>query len=536
MRSLPLVRTLSLSLALVVLGGCNTAYREAMSRARDAAINGDFLTAAFAYRDACRAAPDDEEACSRAPTFAQKATDQALADARPACDAGDLDRCIQPLLPAHDLMPSHPEVNGLLEKAGQVHAERCAQWKPEGPLATAVAHLACLQLRAAQLPVPGYQALLTERADRLGARFGELAATARGPRTAGAAAVLWSAAQCFAPGDALNTRVQQARQDFLSQSAIPIVAELGGSMSNRVADALTDVCGRLSSGLPPWTRCVRPGTAPGPVEPLQLSVSARIQRPRETVARDVRSVRYVSGTREVPNPAYETVHKSLHITERQLRDLERPKRDKEAACEQLRKTHGASCVGCPKEANQKTVCDEAKELAETWKRLDGEREAARQELTKHPATLTEEIHDTFTYPVRMVRWSSDFQFTLQANTQGGVQPVQQSGALRFEDEEHVGFSPAGLKPNPLEEPPVQAYADAFLQQLAPHVFEAVRRDGEVRGAARRAECGELPEGWGLPWVQCWAEASLWGGQPPEVSQFLQLLATQAGGSAQPLCR
>jgi hypothetical protein len=536
MRSAPLVRTVSLSLALVVLGGCNTAYREAMSRARDAATSGDFLTAAFAYRDACRAAPDDEDACTRAPIFAEKATDQALVGARPACEAGDLDQCIPPLLPAHDLIPTHPEVNALLEKASQVHTERCSRWKADGPLATAVAGLACLQLRGAQLPVPRYQALLTERAEGLGARFAELAATARGPRTAGAATVLWSTAKCFSPGDALSTRAEQSRLDFLSQSAIPIVAELGGSMSSRVAEALSDVCGRLSSGFPPWARCVQPGTAPGPLEPLQLSVSARIQRPRETVARDIRSVRYVSGTRQVPNPQYDAVHQRLHSTEQRLRELERVKRDKDAACEQLRKVHGASCVGCPKQDNQKTVCDEAKELAESWKRLDKERELARQELAKHPATLVEELHDTFTYPVRMVRWSSDFQFTLQANTRGGTQPVQQSGALRFEDEEHVGFSPAGLKPNPLEEPNAQAYANAFLQQLAPHVFEAVRRDGEARGAARRAECGAMPENWGLPWVQCWAESALWSGQEPQVSEFLQLLATQAGGAVQPLCR
>src|SRR5690242_14052355 len=102
MRSSPVSR-LSLLLALLVLGGCNTAYREAMAQARDGALRGDFMTAARAYRKACAAAPDDETACSRVPVFAEKAVTQALESARPPCEAGELDRCIPPLLDSLDL-------------------------------------------------------------------------------------------------------------------------------------------------------------------------------------------------------------------------------------------------------------------------------------------------------------------------------------------------------------------------------------------------------------------------------------------------
>ena len=144
MRSFLSFSRFSLLLAALLSSGCNTAYREAMSRARDAAIHGDSLTAARAYRDACRAAPDDEDACGRFPLFAQKATDESLVTTGPVCEAGDLDGCLPLLLAARDLIPEHAEVNGRLEKASQLHAERCAQWKVEGKLGEAVAYLACL--------------------------------------------------------------------------------------------------------------------------------------------------------------------------------------------------------------------------------------------------------------------------------------------------------------------------------------------------------------------------------------------------------
>ncbi|HEX8819710.1 MAG TPA: hypothetical protein VF794_07310, partial [Archangium sp.] len=147
MRSPSLPPRFSSLLALLVLSGCNTAYREAMSQARDAAIRGDFMTAAHAYRAACAADPEDETACSRVPLFNQKATAQAIETARPACEVGELDRCVPPLRAAWDLLPNHPELTAMLEKASQLHTERCATWKAEGPLSTAVAGLACLQSR-----------------------------------------------------------------------------------------------------------------------------------------------------------------------------------------------------------------------------------------------------------------------------------------------------------------------------------------------------------------------------------------------------
>jgi hypothetical protein len=539
MRTPPLSSRLAPVLTLLVLSGCNSAYREAFARAKEAAIRGDFLTAARGYRDACRAAPDDEDACTRMPLFAVKATDQALTSARPACAAGDLDRCLPPLLDARDVQPEHAEVNALLAQASQLHTERCeGQWKDDGQMGTAVAGFACLQSRGHQLPVASFQDLLVARAGQLSSRFATLATQAHAQGTAGAEAVLWNTARCLAPAEATNAQSQRSSQDFFIQSAIPVAAELGGRIPPPVAHGLASPCMSLSSGLPRWARCAETGSVPGQPEPLQIRVDALIQRTVETVTENIDRVRYVSGKRQVRNPRYGEARERVSHAEHDLREAEKAAKDKQAECDKASTTHDATCVGCAKTPPAtSTACDEAKRFAEARERRARERLDVGRELDATPEFLTEDVYDTFTYSIFTHNWSSPFQFTLETSTAGMQPPVRQAGELRFADAEHVGFQPAGLTADPLDVPPPQAYSQAFLSQLAPHVFAAVQRDAQVRGAARRAACASLPADWSTSWVQCWAEAALWeSGNEPAPNEFLRVLASSKGAPQQPQCR
>jgi hypothetical protein len=328
----------------------------------------------------------------------------------------------------------------------------------------------------------------------------------------------------------------QAWQGFLAQSAIPVVARIGGSVPPRVADGLNDLCGGLSPTWPPMVRCASANPAPGQPEPLELQVDAVIQRAVETIAEDVRSLRYLSGTRQVYNPEFRQARKRLAQAEGELQDAERRKKGKEEQCRNGTSSHDATCVDCP-EGKKKTPCEEANELTEEVKGRARARNEASNSLSNTPEMLTEEMYENFNYSVMTHRWASGFRFTLRSSTPGAAPVPQQSGLLSFEDQEHVGFSPGGLQPDPLQVPPAEAYSSAFLQQLAPHAFAAVKQDSEFRAAARRAQCAQLPADWSTPWVQCWAESALWGsGQQPQVTEFLSVLATSAGASEQPLCR
>lgn len=528
----------SLLLVLLAASGCNTAYREAMAQAKDAAVRGDFLTAARAYRAACQAAPDDKDACSRFPIFAKKAVGVALETARPPCEAGELDRCLPPLLDAKDLIPEHIEVNGLLEKASQLHVQNCSQWQPEGPLGTAVAGLACLQSRAQQLPVPSFQTLLTNRAAGLSSRFVDLATTARGENAHGASTVLMSAAQCLAPSSETSSRIGSARSSFYAQSAIPVMAHLDGSMSPRIANGLSGLCERMASSLPGWARCASTGTVSGQPDMFQVWVDALIQRPVQTSTEDVRTLDYVSGKREVRNPEYRKARERLELAESAFEQARKVKADKSGACERAGNTvHDASCVGCPAPPDKKTVCEEAGKAADEYNNSSRELEAARGHLSNTSETVMEDVYDTFTYSVWTYYWSSAYRFKLQSSTPGSTEPVRAEGALQFQDQEHVGFRPGGLAPDPLVVPTEQSYADSFVAQLTPYVVDAVKRDAAARGAWRRGQCESLPADWSTPWVQCWAESALWSsGQEPQAIEFLGLLASNAGASSRPVCR
>ena len=147
------------------------------------------------------------------------------------------------------------------------------------------------------------------------------------------------------------------------------------------------------------------------------------------------------------------------------------------------------------------------------------------------------MYSTHTYTALIHHWSSGFRYTLRTNTPGVTTAAGQQGTLSFEDEEHDGFSPAGIYDDPLVVPPPSAYSEAFLRQLAPQVTAAVQRDIQVRATQRRTQCSTLPADWSIPWVQCWAESALWGnGQEPPPTGLLQVLANSAGTNEQPLCR
>ncbi|HVG59185.1 MAG TPA: hypothetical protein VNA24_11560 [Hyalangium sp.] len=509
-----------------------------MDRAEAATLRGDYMEAAHAYKAACDADPDAELACAKVPLFNKKATDQAIASARPACDADDLDRCLPPLLAAKALIPDHPEVNAMLERASQVHTERCSAFNPEGPLATEAAGLACLQSRGAQLPVPSFQALLAERATLLAGKLAQLGITAGRDSLAGAGAVLLSATECLLePGKSIGSLVQVARESFIAQSSLPIAAHIDGRLPPSFAGPLSHLCDSIAPNMAPAARCEDDKVLPNQPEPIEIRVSASIEPPVEQVTEDIRSLRYVSGTREVRNPEFRAARRRLSEAEDAVQRTESRKNAQEKECERVTEAYQATCSGCLLPPEKRKPCDDFELLADALDSRVRERNDARQHLSNTPEILIEKVMDDFVYRAQIHRWSLDYRFTLQASSSGAVPTPEKEGTVRFSDEEHVGFSPGGLDPDPLWVPSSSDYANAFIQRVSPSVLAEVKRESSARGATRRAECSALPAQWGQQWVQCWAEAALWeSGKVPNGIEFLQLLAASAGGSSPPQCR
>jgi hypothetical protein len=529
---------LCLILAFLLSSGCNRAYRELLQSARQAADRGDFITAARFYRKACETAPDDETACGQAPIFAQKAVAHAVENARPACEAGELDRCMPPLLEAQELVPDHPEVTTLLEKASQLHMKHCARWKMDGPLDTAAAWLACLQSRGHQFSSPRYQSLLTESANHLASRFAELAVAAENEAASGAATVFWTSAQCLAHGADNSWRAQQAREEFLDSSSIPVIVYLGGAIPPQTANELSNLCQRISSKLPAWAQCTKPGTEGSQQGVLHLQVDAVIQEVQTNISKQRWSREFPSGTLLTQNPEHERREKQLQEAEaalqQALQQLEQAEKQPGSECETKALTL-VKCDGCPLPTTKKRPCVET--AAENAHHKLKVRDRLKAQLSTIPPKVEKVVYSTFNYTEKTHTWTSDFHFTIKTSTPSVTVPFRKKGELRFEDKEHPSHVDSKLDADPLEPPSSSAFAEAFLRELTPQVLEAVRLDGAVRSAARVAQCNELPADWSSTWVQCWAEASFWkSGDAPPADAFLQLLASHAGASQQVKCR
>jgi hypothetical protein len=527
MNSHLLVSHACIFLVFLMSVGCNSAYRRLIHLAEHAADRGDVTTAAHTYRSACVLEPDDKKACGQALVFARKVADLAAEQARPACEAGEFDRCLAPLLKAQELIADHPAVTTLIEKASRIHAKRCAEWQMEGPLNMALAGLACLQARANQFPFPYYKSLITKSSNELSRRFVELAGVADNQATSGAAAVLWSAAQCLSPAEDTAWRAQKAHKDFLDSSGIPVIISLGGTIPPEITDQISDLCPHISSTLPAWSQCMMGGTAPGQREVLHLDIDAVIQGLQESVETKWYSTKIVSGIVSEENPEY-----ALAL---RRRDSAKAALDQAASeCSNSKALSLVKCKGCPLPP-EKAPCTQ--EAAENYRRKEADYKSAKDRLVSTPETKERKILQDFPYSVSTYTWKSDFYFTIKANTLGGRVLPRHSGAVSFQDMQHIGDERAKLKVDPLERPSNDAFAKAVLERLTPQVIAAVQKDGERRSSTRRAQCKALPADWNISWVQCWAEATLWeSGKEPAANSFLQLLASNAGMAHPVKCR
>ena len=157
----------------------------------------------------------------------------------------------------------------------------------------------------------------------------------------------------------------------------------------------------------------------------------------------------------------------------ELQVTESAKNSKDKACAQSRNSPS------PSSGTQggKSSCDEASELAQTLEARVSERDSARTALNNTPELVTEEVWDNFVYPVRTHRWASNYRFSLQSSSPGSAPTPQQDGALRFEDQEHVGFPPGGLQ--------AESAGRASRPGLRGRLHAAAGARGVLGGAARQ---------------------------------------------------
>ncbi len=283
----------------------------------------------------------------------------------------------------------------MLEKASQLHMERCARWSLDGPLNVAVTGLTCLQSRGRQFPVPSYQTRLAESASRVASRFVDLALIAQGQNHAGAATVMWSTAQCLAPGENLAPRVERTRQELPRPERHPLSPSRARRLD--VAPGRFRALGRV--------RVPGLGTAAlGAVRESRIAA-------RRARAAPAPGGRGHPDAREDPHRAQENRAlcqrqgggRGIPTTTPPRRTSRSPRascgvpgrrrRRRTPSARKAQEKHEATCVTCP---TPKSPCEEAREAATDESDARNARDLASKTLNNTPATVLVDVYDDFT--------------------------------------------------------------------------------------------------------------------------------------------
>lgn len=526
MRALRRLAVIAITFAGAACTPPNHARDAALRDAEAAKQRGDVVTAAFAYRAACRAEPQNRELCATAQRWGMDGANLVAARAKATCEGGgsfaniDVARCLAEVAPGRDLVPQHGELLRLADNAGRAHAMRCLVEAPRDP-AEAIALMRCMGEVRAQVATPAYEVQVAAAGRQAAARFLDLAALDSVRSQPGAQAALWAAAACYDKSDEVQRRATTTRREFyaVSRQALNLVVHGSGAVDPQQSPALSAICARTAELL--GERAVCQTVVAGMVSPIMLDVDLRTSQPTHQVREEPRQVRYQAGVNRYENPAYRTAVDRERQTRGDWQSAEREAREREAECNQAK----ALAQSAPElESTARATCntyDSAKRAADDRRR---DHDSAESTLRSTDAMIEEPIYRDHAYTVRQHRWTVRWVAQLRL---GDAAPSEVSDAVVYDDEEAPGFAPASIATDPLSPPGAGWFEAPVAVAVSARAAQLAEDELARRVAARRATCvGDRPV-WTGDWLQCWAEATLWSGEEPSGLALLRAAAQAA---------
>ena len=476
---------------------------------------GQFYEAALAYRDACRAQPSNNEACKRAASIAAFVVDSSMAAARTACQgntAEQAERCLNVLVPARSLAPGDPTANAMADRAGTTLFTAC-QADRLASVPQAVAALKCAGARRALVARPDYDNRLAS-AGTQGASIlsTSLPGLAEGTH-AGARWMLSGAIACLEGSVAAHTASQNARDVLFTRSSIPFAFDVSLQGTAERTDVYDGRCAAVSSQVE-GSRCE--GDAP-----LRVRFELRRGPVGHRVVEQERDLRYQAGVDVVPNPERPGAEERADLADRSYREADDELRERDQACDRARSelSSAGNCSDCAERRHADDVCASADRARTVMDDRRRERDDARSRLDQTPRTIEQPRYETFRYVEARHIWDVPWSYDV------GVpdRRLHKEGTLSVEDVEHVGYDPAGLVADRLEIP-VAGWADVHLAKLGVEEGVASLAGELARRAERRlSACADEREAFLPDWMQCRAEALLWGPEPLAIEPFLGTL-------------
>lgn len=430
MNTRPLAALLPLSL---LLGACGPSpFAQHMEAAKAAKARGDLYGEASHFDAACQLEPKDKEACAAAGDAMARFKKASLAAAKVPCEAGQIEACVRELTPFRGLRGNDAELLTMLDVAGQAHAKECASMDDGASLDANVVSVVCLEEAQQPLSISTYDALVRDRRTASAQRL----VTLSDKKASGERWFLRRTAQCLASAVVPDNDMRAAEAEFLRTAAIPISVGISGP------GVAGDGCALTQAKIGPRAAC-----APGAQSDFQVTVSARLGSVNHTFSEEVLSVRYKSGTRQVPNP-------QKADRERDYLDAQRNVDNAEAELSNAR----SNCSSNPRSSD----CSRAQSLQSSLSSYRFSRDSARDRLRNTPATVTEDVYSDANYRVRHHEWS--IPSTVSARRASGRDPVESHDTFVYRDVEQEPVPQAGIPRDPLDPPNASTWDRNLLAQ------------------------------------------------------------------------
>jgi hypothetical protein len=479
----------------LTFAACHSAFRTAVELAEQALLRNDLAEAARQYLVACRIDPDAKKVCERAKNLTAEVVQHAVEEASLACGKGDIDTCLDLLVPARRIS-TDPRLFEVAKTAADLQAERCAA--PQNELIQKAGEVRCLESRHRKVAVQTYTDLIGARRDETAALMLERAQSS-GPALA---AVLAEVAMCTAKGSLRKEERDLAGQRLLDAAAVPFHLKVSAQGLGDASDVLQSACKEIDTRTAARCSKLAAGTA------VLLQLDANVSDTNHTVQDDHRSVRYVAGIDHVPNPAYAPAKDRVRRLESDLsqRRSERDQARSRCSSAESRLSSAGMCVNCPPRSDRDRACSDADGLDSAVRSLENDFSAAQSELSRTPELIDRERWETHNYVARVHRYWVDFTLHL---ARPGAEPQAAAGRLDYSGEDRQGFSPAQISASVARPPTFRDFAVDLYPREKQLILGAVADAMKELAEKTEAGCGTNDDAFFWPWLDCHLRAALY---------------------------
>jgi hypothetical protein len=472
-RFLPGLIVVPIVVAVSLMTACTPPWRQAYLRGEDAVARGRAADAAVAFGESCDLDDAASDACVRARTLRRQAVEDALVASKSACTR-DLGPCLDALEAARPLGAQERELGARLEAvlddASARHVTRC-EALASGTYQEAMIKARCLALRENDVGTGAHHqrvgAALARLADALDLPPSSSSSSSSSSKTPALQAIHAGLALCYAPTSARAAVANAARDAVTAHHAAAVDVTLVSGLRAEVQGSL---CRAMAKRAP--VRCERrPGA-------LQVRAAVTAGDVEHTTRRTQKAVRYVDHVEEKPNPEYARLRDIVDQSTASIRQAAIERDDRKADCDtaesQLRIAE--YCYDCGERVHRDDVCARARDADSRHGDLERAHWSKENDLRRTDAVLRIEHTAVFDYVEVRHAWTQPFRIEGRCSLGAFQEPALDANrTVRFEDDEHVGFGPAGLPNDPVTEPSGAAFASEVHDTGASEVGAYVDR-------------------------------------------------------------